>query len=74
MADANHPHAFDKGQLVTCILYDGIWMVHEITPVEIDEGFSYCRYEIRQGDAFKSDIPSVWLESWKGPPAMSLVA
>lgn len=51
---------FSVGQLVTCIMYEGVYVVHCITEGRMGR-LIYHRYTIRRGEEFIDDNPEVWL-------------
>lgn len=54
---------FSIGQLVMCSMYEGLWAIHDIERFQSKKNgeFVYHRYEIRQGETYKTDIVEVWL-------------
>lgn len=47
---------YNIGDLVSCVMFDGLWCVSRIWQYS-----TFFRYEITQNGKYELDIPAVWL-------------
>lgn len=55
---------FSVGQLVKCVMYDGIWVISKVWSIDYHITTFY-RYEIARHDHMQYDIVEVWLSPVK---------